>query len=170
MNQENAWDVLTSKGFQRISSVINWLNNCQTRTEFNQAVQIALLPLITCNGAFYGRLANGLDSLELLGSINQSTCCSSAWNQFLTATLQKTPKNSIVTNVHNTLPTITTTTSTLPCQSDLNCQLHGTTNLQWLQPHHHCSFITLFDDHQSIFRLYFCRLDAQQQIFNQRDC
>lgn len=168
MNKENGWDVLTSTDYQKISAIINWLNNCQTRNEFNQAIQTAILPLITCNGAFYGRLPTGLHSLQLLGSINQSNCCPSGWNQFLISTLQKAPADSILESTPNTLPAITMASSTLPCQSNLNCQQHTSYSLS-LQPHRICSFITLFDDHQSTYQLYFCQLDEKQQIFNQRD-
>lgn len=168
MNKESGGEILTSKDYQKISATINWLNNCQTRNEFDQAVQTALLPLITCNGAFYGRLPIGHHSLQLLGSINQSNCCPSGWNQFLISILQKTPADSSLASTPNTPPAITMTSSTLPCQCNLNRHQH-TSDPLWQQPFHICSFITLFDDHQLAYQLYFCRLDAQQQIFNQRD-
>lgn len=166
-NKETVLNVLASEDYQIAAAVISWLNNCQTRDEFNQAVQTALLPLITCNGAFYGRITGGLHSLQLLGSINQSSCCPSGWNRFLTSTVQKVSADSTLANASNALSSITMTNSTLPCQSN-SCQQH-TADPLWQTPHHNCSFITLFDDHQSAYRLYFCRLDAQQQTFNQRD-
>lgn len=159
MNQETATDVLTSKDYQIALVIIKWLNNCQTRNEFNQVVQTALLPLIDCNGAFYGRIAGGFHSLQLLGSINQSNCCPNGWNRFLASTL---------VNASNMLSSISITNSTLPCQSNSDCQ-QLTADPFRQQPHHNCSFITLFDDDQSAYQLFFCRLDAQHQIFKQRD-
>lgn len=68
-------DGLTNRDHQIASATIGWLNSCQIRNEFNQALKTAFLPLLACNGVFYGRLIGEQNALQLLGSINQSTCC-----------------------------------------------------------------------------------------------
>lgn len=168
MNQETVLEVLSGRDYQMASAIISWLNNCQTKDEFNQVMQIALLPLIACNGAFYGRLAGEHCSLQLLGSINQSTCCPHGWQQFLNSTLQKATAGSSIEDISNALSAVTMSSNIVPCTGNTSCQ-NQSFNPLWQQSHHKCTAITLFDDHHLVYRLCFCRLDAQQQIFNQRD-
>ncbi len=167
MNKEAVWKILTHKDYQIASAIISWLNNCQTWDEFNQAVQIALLPLIACNGAFCVQQAAEHSSWQLLGSINQSGCCSSCWEQFLTSILLKTPDSSTLKNAPNAPSSVAITNNPLAYKGNLICQLH-TPGPSWQQSHHSCSLITLFDDRQPAYRLYFCQVDVQQQLFNQR--
>ena len=75
MDKEIVLDVPANTDHQIALAAINWLNNCQTKNDFNQALKVALLSLMACNGAFYGRLAGERNTLQLLGSVNQSTCC-----------------------------------------------------------------------------------------------
>ena len=53
MNQEIVPDMLSGTEHQKTLAIINWLNNCRTKNEFNLALKEALLPLIACNGVFY---------------------------------------------------------------------------------------------------------------------
>lgn len=163
------WDGLTNRDHQIASATIGWLNNCQTRDEFNQALKTALLPLLACNGIFYGRLIGEQNTLQLLGSINQSTCCQHGWKRFLDAVLQKlTAGNSITDNANMPLPIHSA--SVVDCVDSLNCE-HHSFDQSWQQSHHNCTIITVFgDDHyQQTDRFYFCRLTDHQQIFSQRD-
>ena len=105
MDKESVLDALTSRDHQLSLATISWLNNCQTRDDFNQAIKAALLPLMACNGAFYGLLVGERSVLQLLGSVNQSTCCQHGWERFLDATLQKlTVENSVSDNATEQLP------------------------------------------------------------------
>lgn len=161
MDKEIFLDGLTSRDHQIALAAISWLNNCQTRNEFNQALKTALLPLLACNGVFYGRLIGEQSTLRLLGSINQSTCCQHGWKRFLDAVLQKlTTENSITANANIPLPIHSA--SIAHCVDSLNCEHHSGSN---------CTIITVFDDdhYQQIYRFYFCRFTDDQQIFSQRD-
>ncbi|WP_292992482.1 helix-turn-helix transcriptional regulator [Nitrosomonas sp.] len=155
MDKEIVLNALASRDHQQALATINWLNNCQTKDDFNQAVKVALLPLMECGGAFYGRLAGEINTLQLLGSVNQSTCCQHDWEQLLNATLQKLAvENSVADNAIIPLP------------------INATSIVDYtdLQSHHNCTVVTVFDDHhQPAYRFYFCRFSGQQQIFNQRD-
>ena len=168
MDKEIVSDAIASRDHQQALANISWLNNCQTKNDFNQAVKAALLPLMACNGAFYGRLAGERNTLQLLGSVNQSTCCQHGWEKFLSTTLQKVAvENSIADNAIIPLPI--NAASTVRCIDSLNAPNHSF-DLSWQQSHHNCTVVTVFDDdHQPAYRFYFCRLSEQQQVFNQRD-
>jgi len=168
MDKEIAPDVLAGRDHQIALATINWLNNCQTRDDFNQVLKAALLPLLACNGVFYGRLAGEHNTLQLLGSINQSTCCQYGWKLFLNAILQKSAlENSMTGNAIIPLPI--DTTGIVHCIGSPRGP-HHSFDLSWQQSHHNCTIITLFDDeHQPAYRFYFCRLNGQQKVFSQRD-
>lgn len=161
-------DGLTNRDHQIASATIGWLNSCQIRHEFNEALKTVLLPLLACNGVFYVRLIGEKDALHLLGSINQSGCCQHSWEIFLDTVLQKlTAENSITDNVNVPLPIHFA--SIVHCIADLNCE-HHSFGQSCQQSHHNDTAITVFDDdHQPAYRFYFCRLNKQQQIFSQRD-
>lgn len=168
MNKEIVLDPLASRGHQQALATISWLNNCQTRDDFNQTIKAALLPLMACNGAFYGLLAGERSALQLLGSVNQSTCCQHGWEQFLNATLQKlTVENSASDNATEQLPI--SATSVVHCIDSFS-GLHLSFDQTWQRSHHSCTIVTVFDDdHLPAYRFYFCRLNGQQQIFSPRD-
>lgn len=168
MDKESVLDALTSRDHQLSLATISWLNNCQTRDDFNQAIKAALLPLMACNGAFYGLLVGERSVLQLLGSVNQSTCCQHGWERFLDATLQKlTVENSVSDNATEQLPI--SATSVVNCIDSFS-GLHLSFDQTWQRSHHNCTIVTVFDDdHLPAFRFYFCRLNGQQQIFSPRD-
>ena len=161
-------DGLTNRNHQIALATISWLNNCQTRDEFNEALKTALLPLLACNGVFYGRLIGKQNTLQLLGSINQSTCCQDGWKRFLDTVLQKlTAENSITDNANMPLPI--NSSNLVECLDSLSSCQHSF-DQSWQQSHHNCTIVTVFDEgHQPAFRFYFCRLTNHQQIFSQRD-
>lgn len=161
MDKEIFLDGFTNRDHQIALAAISWLNNCQTRDEFNQALKTALLPLLACNGVFYGRLIGEQNTLQLLGSISQSTCCQYGWERFLDAVLQKlTTESSITANANMPLPIHSA--SIAHCVDSLSCEHHSGNT---------CTIITVFDDghYQQIYRFYFCRFTDDQQIFSQRD-
>lgn len=168
MNKEIVLDLLASRDHQQALATISWLNNCQTKNDFNQAVKVALLPLMACNGAFYGLLAGERSVLQLLGSVNQSTCCQHGWEQFLNATLQKlADENSVSDKATEQLPI--NATSVVHCIDSFS-GLYLSFDQAWQQSHHNCTIVTVFDDdHLPAYRFYFCRLNGQQQIFSPRD-
>lgn len=170
MDKEIVLNALASRDHQQALATINWLNNCQTKDDFNQAVKVALLPLMECGGAFYGRLAGEINTLQLLGSVNQSTCCQHDWEQLLNATLQKLAvENSVADNANTPLPI--NATSVDDYTDSLNCQDHSF-DQSWQKAHHNCTIVMVSDDdhhHQPAYRFYFCRLNGQQQIFSYRD-
>ena len=168
MDKEIVLDVLSCRDHQIALATINWLNNCQNRDEFNQVLKAALLPLLACNGVFYGRLIGEQNTLQLLDSINQSTCCQDDWKRFLDAVLQKlTAENSIVDST--TMPLPINSSNLVECLDNLSSCQHSF-DQSWQQSHHNCTIVTVFDEgHQPAFRFYFCRLTNHQQIFSQRD-
>lgn len=168
MDKEIALDVLANRDHQVASATINWLNNCQSKDEFNQVLKAALLPLLACNGVFYGRLIGEQNALQLLGSINQSTCCADGWKRFLDAVLQKSAaENSITDSAH--MPRPINSSDMVHCVDSLSSCQHSF-DQSWQQSHHNYTIITVFDEgHQPAFRFYFCRLTAHQQIFSRRD-
>ena len=150
-------DGLTNRNHQIASATIGWLNNCQTRDEFNQALKTALLPLLACNGVFYGRFIEEKNTLQLLDSINQSTYCQDGWKRFLNIVLQKlAAEDSIVDNANMPLPI--NSSNLVECLDNLSSCQHSF-DQSWQQSHHNCTIITVFDEgHQPAFRFYFCRL------------
>ncbi|MBX3616874.1 helix-turn-helix transcriptional regulator [Nitrosomonas sp.] len=168
MNKETVQNVLTGKDYQITSAIISWLNNCQTRNEFNQVLQTALLPLIACNCAFYGRRMGTYGSMQLLGSINQSTCCQHGWKQFLDTILQRAP-SATLKNSTTASSLMVFEGSSIPCSNDVNFSQRSF-DPSWQRLHHSCSLLSFFGDHQQLScQFYFCRLDSQVTIFNQRD-
>ncbi|ALQ51719.1 response regulator transcription factor [Nitrosomonas ureae] len=168
MDKEICWDALACRDHQIALATINWLNNCQTRDEFNQALKVALLPLLACNGVFYGRLAGERNTLQLLDSINQSTCCQEGWKRFLHVVLQNLPgEGFICDNVNMSLPVHSA--NLVECLDGLS-SCHHSCDQSWQQSHNNYTLITVFDEgHQSAFRFYFCRLTNHHQIFSQRE-
>lgn len=169
MDKEIVWDVLANRDHQIASATINWLNNCQSKDELNQALKAALLPLLACNGVFYGRLVGKQNTLQLLGNINQSACCPDGWKRFLEAALQESiAENSITGSAH--MPRhINSSSSMMHCIGSLSGCQHSF-DQSWQQSHHNCTIVTAFDEgHQPALRFYFCRLTAHQQIFSRRD-
>lgn len=168
MDKKIVLDPLAGRDHQQALATISWLNNCQTKNDFNQALKVALLPLMACNGVFYGRLAGERNTLQLLGSVNQSTCCQHGWEQFLNASLQKLAgENSITDYAAKQLPI--SAASVVHCIDSFS-GLYLSFDQTWQQSHHNCTIVTVFDDdHQPAYRFYFCRLNGQQQIFSPRD-
>lgn len=168
MDKEVCLDVLANRDHQIVLATISWLNNCQTRDEFNQALEAALLPLLACNGVFYGRLVGEQDTLQLLDSINQSTCCQDGWKRFLSAVLQNlSAEDSISDNVNMPLPI--NSSNLAECLDSLN-GYHRSFDQSWQRSNHNCTFVTIFDEgHQPALRFYFCRLTNHRQIFSRRD-
>jgi DNA-binding CsgD family transcriptional regulator len=168
MNKENIPDQFLNSDHQQTLATIKWLNNCQTWDEFNQAVKAALLPLLKCNGAFYGRLMGEQNALQLLGSINQSTCCQHDWKQLLNIASQGLVIADSV-NSHVAEPLPISAVSDVQCFEE-NGGHYRSFDLVWQQSHRNCTVVKVFDDqHQLAFQFYFCRLSNQQQVFSQRD-
>jgi DNA-binding CsgD family transcriptional regulator len=168
MDKENVPDEFTNSDHRQTLAAIEWLNNCQTWSEFDQAIKTALLPLFKCNGAFYGRLSAEQSTLQLLGNINQSTCCQHGWKQLLNIALQELViLDSADDHVVESLP--------VSAVNDVHCFKekgghYRSFDLTWQQSHRNCTVVKVFDDHHQLaFQFYFCRLSNQQQIFNQRD-
>lgn len=168
MDKEIRADVLANRDHQLALAAIHWLNNCQTRDEFNQALKAALLPLLACNGVFYGRLAGERNTLQLLDGINQSTCCQGGWERILTAVLQNSSTEGFISeNVNMPLPIHS---SNLVERADSLNGCAFSFDQSWQRSLHNCTLITVFDEgHQPAFRFYFCRFTDHQQIFSQRD-
>ncbi|MER0171728.1 MAG: DNA-binding response regulator [Nitrosomonas sp.] len=168
MNKENIPDQFLNSDHQQTLATIKWLNNCQTWDEFNQAVKAALLPLLKCNGAFYGRLMGEQNALQLLGSINQSTCCQHGWKQLLNIASQELVIADSV-NSHAAEPLPISAVSDVQCFEE-NGGHYRSFDLAWQQSHRNCTVVKVFDEqHQLAFQFYFCRLSNQQQVFSQRD-
>jgi len=168
MNKENIPDQFLNSDHQQTLATIKWLNNCQTWDEFNQAVKAALLPLLKCNGAFYGRFIGEQDALQLLGSINQSTCCQHGWKQLLNIASQGSVIADSV-NSHAAEPLPISAVSDVQCFEE-NGGHYRSFDLAWQQSHRNCTVVKVFDDHHQLaFQFYFCRLSNQQQVFSQRD-
>lgn len=163
MDKGMALDGLTDKDHQKSLAIINWLNNCQTRDDFNQVLKVALLPLIGCNGVFYARHVDGQSKPQLLDSINQSTCCPYSWKQFLNFTVQ----NSALTPPSGSTLTTNTNIGAL-CNGALNHR-HDSFDYSWQRMHRHVAILTLLDDHDGAYRFYFCRLNARQHAYSQRE-
>lgn len=168
MNKNNIPNQFLNSDHQQTLATIKWLNNCQTWDEFNQAVKAALLPLLKCNGAFYGRLMGEQNALQLLGSINQSTCCQHSWKQLLNIASQglviADSKDS-----HPTEPLPISAVSDVQCFEE-NGGHYRSFDLAWQQSYRNCTVVKVFDDHHQLaFQFYFCRLSNQQQVFSQRD-
>lgn len=139
MDKEIFLDGLANRDHQIALATINWLNNCQTRDDFNQVLKAALLPLLACNGLFYGRFAGEHNMLQLLGSINQSTCCQHGWKLFLNAILQKLAlENSMTGNAIIPLPI--DATGIVHCIGSPRGP-HHSFDLSWQQSHHNCTII-----------------------------
>lgn len=168
MGKENVPDEFTNSDHQQTLATIKWLNNCQTWSEFDQAIKTALLPLFKCNGAFYGRLSGEHNTLQLLGGINQSTCCQHGWKQLLNIALQELAKPVLLGN-HAVEPLPVSAVNDVHCFK-VNGGHYRSFDLTWQQSHHNCTVVKVFDDHHQLaFQFYFCRFSNQQQIFNQRD-
>ncbi len=169
MNEEIIPSEFTNSDHQQTLATIKWLNNCQTWDEFNQAIKAALLPLFRCNGAFYGRLLLGEhNTLQLLGSINQSTCCLHGWNQLLNIALQELVRPDLLDN-HAVEPLPVSAVNDVHCFEEKG-GYYRSFDLTWQQSHRNCTVVKVFDDHHQLaFQFYLCRLSNQQQIFNQRD-
>ncbi len=163
MDQEIVLDVLTSEDHQAALAVINWLGNCQTRTDFNQLLRTALIPLMDCNGVFYVRRVGEHDTVQLMGSINQSTCCQHSWERFLKTAIRTQIFGDFVTS--NMTPRVAT--NTFGCDG-LYCNAYPL-DQSWQQDSCCCTMITLFDAPGQIFTLYFCRLSVQERLYSQRD-
>jgi DNA-binding CsgD family transcriptional regulator len=163
MDQEIVLDVLTNEDHQAALAVINWLSNCQTRADFNQLLKTALIPLMNCSGVFYVRRAGEQSTVQLMGSINQSTCCQHSWERFLKTTMRTQIFGNFVTS--NMTPRVAT--NTFGCGS-LYCNSYPL-DQSWQQDDCCCTIVTLFDAPGQIFTLYFCRLSAQEQLYSQRD-
>ncbi len=165
---DNVLEDFANSDHQRALAAIKWLNNCQTLDEFNQAIKAALLPLLRCNGAFYGRFSEEKNTLQMFGSINQSTCCQQSWRQLLHIALQGLVKLiSVDDQVVESVP--------LGAVDDVHCfqEREGdyrSFDFVWQQSHQNCTVAKVSDDYRHLaFQFYFCRLSNQQQIFNQRD-
>ena len=168
MDKENVPDEFTNSDHQQTLATIKWLNNCQTWGEFDQAIKTALLPLFKCNGAFYGRLSGEHNTLQLLGGINQSTCCQHGWKQLLNIALQELVRPDLLDN-HAVEPLPVSAVNDVHCFK-VNGGHYRSFDLTWQQSHHNCTVVKVFDDHHQLaFQFYLCRLSNQQQIFNQRD-
>ncbi|MBP6057513.1 MAG: hypothetical protein KA524_03680 [Nitrosomonas sp.] len=168
MDQEVCSNVLANRDHQIALAAISWLNNCQTRDEFNQVLKAALLPLLTCNGVFYGQLTGVQNTLQLLDSINQSTCCQDGWKRILNAVLQNSSTEGFISENVN-MPSLINSSNLVECLDSLN-GCHLPFGQSWQRSHHNCTIITVFDEgHQPAFRFYFCRFTDHQQILSQRD-
>jgi len=163
MDQEMVLDVLTSEDHQAALAIINWLGNCQTREDFNQVLEIALMPLMGCSGVFYVRQASEQAPLQLVDSINQSTCCQHGWQQFLKTAIQTQIFGNFVTSNRTSI----LATNTFGC----NGMYRNSDSLDqlWQQDKSCCTIITLFDEPGQTLTLYFCRLNAQEYFYSQRD-
>ncbi len=168
MDKEKVSDEFAIGDHQSALATIKWLNNCQTWSEFNEAIKLALLPLLKCNGAFYGQLSGEQKTWQLLGSINQSTCCQHGWQQLVNIAVREPVVSALLDN-HAVEPLPVSSMNDVHCFKESD-GYYRNFDLTWQQSHRNCTVVKAFDDyHQLAFQFYFCRLSNQQQIFNQRD-
>lgn len=146
MHQKTALDLFSVKDHQKILAIIDWLNSCQTRADFNQALQIALLPLISCGGIFYTRYVNEKNGQQLLDSVMQPSSRQNDWQRFLTdSTVNHTASNDISISQHY-----------------LPDQLSEPSKPQY-------TILKLQDNEKPSFRFYFWCLNKDHPLFTQRE-
>ncbi len=163
MNQELVLGELIHEDHQATLAIINWLSNCQTRNEFNQVLETALIPLLNCSGIFYMRQDGEKQTPQLLGSINQSNCCPYGWERFLQQAVQMQVTGSAVIN------SVTPRLATHSFQCDnLNYRPYPLSSFQQTIDRG-CTIVTLIDAPGQNLKLCFCRLDTLQQCYSQRD-
>ncbi|PTN11087.1 response regulator transcription factor [Nitrosomonas aestuarii] len=156
---------INDKDYQALSLINNTLVNCNTRAELNQLLKITVIPFLNCSGAFYVRMKEAYNSLELLDSINLSLLCQFNWQNFLKIVMQtKILKYSAIDSTHLQIP-INVFQSTDPnfqyCSTIKSCYPD---NL-------HYTIAALFGKgrSESIIGLYFCNLQPQHLHYNSRD-
>ncbi len=163
MDQEMVLDVLTSEDHQAALAIINWLGNCQTREDFNQVLKIALIPLMGCSGVFYVQRAGEQNTLQLLDSINLSSCCQHNWKRFL--------KTAIQTQIFGNF--ITSNRTAILATNAFGFNNIFFDNYPLDQPKQQekccCTVVTIFDEPGQSLTFYFCRLNAQEYLYSQRD-
>ncbi len=146
MHEKTALDLFSVKDHQKTLAIIDWLNSCQTRTDFNQALQIALLPLISCDGIFYARYVNEKNGQQLLDSVTQPAIRQNDWQHFLT----------------DSAATHATDNDTSISQHHLPDQLSEPSKPQY-------TILKLQDNERPSFRFYFWCLNNDHPIFTQRE-
>ncbi|PTN10961.1 response regulator transcription factor [Nitrosomonas aestuarii] len=158
MDNEIALKVLSGSDHQKTLAIINWLNNCRTKTEFNLILKEALLPLMTSNSVFYGRLTNGRNNAQLLGSVNISNCCQHNWNRLMHCTAQNPAAAQFAVKCSDTAISL----------DDKRRRYDNTLSIR--QPaHKSCTTLSLQADQNRIYQFHFCRQSTLEQAFNQRD-
>jgi len=153
----------TSGDQQAALAIIDLLNGCQTRNDFNQVLKTALVPLVECSSAFYGHLEGKQNTLRLLGSINQSSLCQPAWRNFLELVIQSQILEHSVTD--DTYAQLTTKAF---CCIDLICQ-HSLTGKSCHHVNHSFTLVALIGATGSAAALYFCYLKSQDQFYRSRN-
>ena len=165
MDNDLALNVFADSDHQKALAVINWLNNCHTRHELNQVIKVALLPMLSCNGAFYTHTMGECNSLQLIESVHNSTCCGCRWQSFLKENLQKlaeiranSSRGMMITDdtIRNDMRT--DSLKNPDCSFDQPCSLS----------HQHGSILTLNEDCEPAYQFHLCNLGYQYQAFNQR--
>ncbi|MCB1947388.1 helix-turn-helix transcriptional regulator [Nitrosomonas sp.] len=175
MNQEIVPDMLSGTEHQKTLAIINWLNNCRTKNEFNLALKEALLPLIACNGVFYEQPSarqheqnNTQPNTLPFGSINLSNCCEHNWQQLMHTTAQIPAATRSAVHISD----IRLTDLTPGNSHDRNVTsdaLSASLDPFQQQAHRHCAILSLHDEQNQACRLHFCRLNDRKHIFSQRD-
>ena len=168
MDKDIAIDNLADADHHKTLAIVNWLNNCQNRNDLNQVLKEAVLPLLACNGAFYVQPADEQNNPQLIGSINQSTCCQHSWMEFLNTAIQKPAATQSSTRNSNPLLPVKVD-NRMRCNGAANCLLHHSFDRNWQQSHHQSTILTLRDDQKQICQFYFCRLHEKPQTYSPRD-
>jgi len=148
MNNEIALDKLSNTDHHKALAVINWLNNCQTKNEFNQVLKEALLPLMESNGAFYGQLAKPPNNFQLIDSINLSPHC-----------------------LHNMIDPVKTrieNNEVLQATVNISNLAHNFYEQPQPQAHQYCSVLSFQGDHSPTYQFFFCHHTNQPNKFGQR--
>lgn len=149
--------------YQAAQQIIDMLNSCQTRNEFNQVLKTALVPLIDCSGAFYVHMEGEQNTLRLLDSINRSSLSQPTWNNFLEIVFQNHILERPVTgDTHVQLAT------NAFCYIDLICQNYLTTR-SCHRVNRCCTLVALIGATGSTTALYFCYLKSQDQFHRPRN-
>jgi len=153
----------TSGDQQAAMAIIDLLNGCQTRNDFNQVLKTALVPLVECSGAFYVRLEGEQNTPRLLGGINQSSLCQPTWYNFLEFVFQnQILEHPLTGETHTQLATKDF------CCIDSICQ-HCLTTRSRCHINRCCTLVVLIGATGSTTVLYFCYLKSQDQFHQSRN-
>ncbi len=153
----------TSGDQQAALAIIDLLNGCQSRNDFNQVLKTALVPLVECSGAFYVRLEGEQNTSQLLGGINQSSFCQPTWENFLELVFQNQILEHPVAGETYTQPVIQDF-----CYTGLICQDYLTSRSCY-HVNRCCTIVAMIGATGSAAALYFCYLKFQDQFHHSRN-